>query len=130
MKRSKENSSVNGQSLIEFALIVPILLVLLFLIIDLGRVVYVFSTIQNSAREGARFGVIEPTNFAGIEDRVRRSASGLDQSALQVTTPYFSDDTIQVRIQYQFRIFTPFLPSLFGLNQFQLNTRATMYLEK
>lgn len=48
-----------GQSLVEFALVLPIFLLLLFAVIDGGRYVYVNSTISNAAREGARLGSVE-----------------------------------------------------------------------
>lgn len=43
-----------GQSLVEFALILPVLLLLLFGILDLGRGVYAYNTISNAAHQGAR----------------------------------------------------------------------------
>jgi hypothetical protein len=46
-----------GQSLVEFALILPILLLLLLGIIEGGRIVWAYITIQNAAREATRYGV-------------------------------------------------------------------------
>jgi Flp pilus assembly protein TadG len=43
-----------GQALVEFALVLPIFLVILFGIIDLGRYVYTANALGNGAREGAR----------------------------------------------------------------------------
>jgi hypothetical protein len=48
-----------GQALVEFALVLPIFLLLLFAVIDGGRYVYVNSTLSNAAREGARLGSVE-----------------------------------------------------------------------
>lgn len=45
-----------GASLVEFALIAPILFLLLFGIIELGRVVATFNSVNTAAREGARYG--------------------------------------------------------------------------
>ena len=44
-----------GQSLVEFALIAPILLLLIMGTLDLGRVFYVKIALQSAAREGAYF---------------------------------------------------------------------------
>ena len=128
MKTHKHTHN-QGQTLIEFALLVPILLTISFAIIDLGRVVYFYSAIQNSAREGARFGIIEPFQTWEIENRVRSSAAGLDQSVLQVQTTW-PDDAVRVHVQYTFRALTPVLPSLLGYDQLQLNAYATMFVEK
>ena len=54
--RSADRS--RGQALVEFALIVPIFLLLLFALVDFGRVVYAQQTITQDAREGARAGLV------------------------------------------------------------------------
>jgi Flp pilus assembly protein TadG len=48
-----------GQSLVEFALVFPIFILLLFGLIDVGRLVYLNSTLSQAAREGARAGAVE-----------------------------------------------------------------------
>ena len=45
-----------GQSLVEFALVIPIFLLLLFGLIDGGRLVYQHSVLSQAAREGAGKG--------------------------------------------------------------------------
>jgi Flp pilus assembly protein TadG len=55
--RSRGQSS---QALIEFALISPVLLLLLFGIIDIGRAVFYYDTVNHAAREGARIAVKAP----------------------------------------------------------------------
>ncbi len=46
-----------GQGLTEFALILPILLLLLLGIIEGGRIIWAYITVQNAAREAARYAV-------------------------------------------------------------------------
>ena len=46
-----------SQALIEFALISPVLLLLLFGIVDIGRAVFYYDTVNHAAREGARTAV-------------------------------------------------------------------------
>jgi Flp pilus assembly protein TadG len=48
-----------GQSLVEFALVFPVFIVLVFGLIDMGRYVYMNSTISQAAREAARVGAVE-----------------------------------------------------------------------
>ena len=48
-----------GQSLVEFALVLPIFLLMLFGLIDLGRIIYFNSTLSQAAREGARAASVE-----------------------------------------------------------------------
>jgi hypothetical protein len=47
-----------GQSLVEFALAVPVLLLILFGALDFGRSVADFSALTNAAQEGARYSVL------------------------------------------------------------------------
>src|SRR5712691_6174434 len=46
-----------SQALIEFALISPVLLLLLFGIVDIGRAVFYYDTLGHAAREGARTAI-------------------------------------------------------------------------
>lgn len=47
-----------GQALVEFALVIPVFLLLLFGIIDLGRYVYTANGLNQAAREAARIGSV------------------------------------------------------------------------
>ncbi len=49
--------SQRSQALIEFALVSPVLLLLLFGVIDLGRAILYYDTLNHAAREGARVAV-------------------------------------------------------------------------
>jgi Flp pilus assembly protein TadG len=56
-----------GQSLIEFALVIPLILALVLAFAELGRVVYFYSAVTNAVREAARFGSV--TQFASGSER-------------------------------------------------------------
>src|SRR5438477_3110018 len=66
-----------SQGIVEFSLIAPILVVLLFGIIDFGRLVYVYSTLNQAANEGARMAIRDspllPTN-QDVQTAVRQHA--------------------------------------------------------
>lgn len=51
-------SEARGQSLVEFALILPVFLLLLVGIFDIGHVVWSNDALTNAAREGARFAIV------------------------------------------------------------------------
>jgi Flp pilus assembly protein TadG len=57
-KRRKRRE--RGQSLVETAVVLPILLLLLAAIIDFGRAFDAYIILTNAAREGARFGSVKP----------------------------------------------------------------------
>lgn len=46
-----------GQALVEFALILTVLLMMIFLIIESARILWAWNTVQNAAREGARYAI-------------------------------------------------------------------------
>jgi len=47
----------SGQSMVEFAILAPIFFLLLLGTIDLGRAIYIYNTISDAAREGARAAI-------------------------------------------------------------------------
>lgn len=77
IRRSREQS--RGQTLVEFALILPILILLLVGIFDFGRAVYAFNTVNNAAHEAARLAVVDQ-NCNAIGQAARQHASSLDVS--------------------------------------------------
>jgi hypothetical protein len=66
-----------SQAIVEFCLIAPILIVLLFAIVDFGRLIYTYATINQAVNEGARAAVKDspllPTN-ADVQTAVRQHA--------------------------------------------------------
>jgi TadE-like protein len=54
--------SKRGQALTEFAIVLPVFLMLVFAIIDLGRVVWAMDNVANAAREGARYASVHGTS--------------------------------------------------------------------
>jgi Flp pilus assembly protein TadG len=47
-----------GQGLTEFALVIPLFLLLVVALFDLGRAVFAYNTLTNAAREGARTAIV------------------------------------------------------------------------
>ena len=51
----------SAQSMTEFALILPVLMLILLGVVDFGRVFYYWTSMANAAREGARYGTTHPS---------------------------------------------------------------------
>jgi hypothetical protein len=51
-----------GQALVEFALVAPIFFLLLFAVIEGGRFIFYYETLNNATREGARFAIVNGSN--------------------------------------------------------------------
>src|SRR5207244_7900909 len=65
-----------GQSLVEMAVALPLLLLLVAGALDLAHVYSVASIVANAAREGARYGATQPNDSSGIQNRVVQEAAG------------------------------------------------------
>ena len=64
-----------GQGLVEFALILPLLLVLLLGIIDFGRLFFIYSEVSSAVREAIRFSAVNPFECALIRERASSTLS-------------------------------------------------------
>jgi TadE-like protein len=58
-RAARRSDGPPGQALVEFALVIPIFLVVLFGMLDAGRYVYMRSVLSQAAREGARVAAVE-----------------------------------------------------------------------
>lgn len=97
--RTRNNS---GQALVEFALCAFLLLMLLFAVVEIGRMVLLYTTVSNAARIGTRYAIVHgndagspsgPTNDdAAVISVVKSFASvgGLNPSNLTVHVFYYS----------------------------------------
>ena len=60
-QRARQRSATsNGQSLVELALIMPLMLALVLAAVDVGRLFYAYIGVQNAAREGAAYAAFHP----------------------------------------------------------------------
>jgi Flp pilus assembly protein TadG len=79
----RRNCADSGASMVEFAIIAPVLLILLFGIFELARLGYAFSEVWTSAREGARYATTTGDSDSpgdGIPNFV--DCSGIEEAAL------------------------------------------------
>jgi len=121
-----------GQGLVEFALILPLLLLLLMGIFDFARGIYAYNTVSNAAREGARVAIVNQSAAGGVSLAATKAANqatalGLDASDsadvdVQYLLPDLSDQCpsrglgciAQVRVNYLFQPLTPIIGSIIG----------------
>ena len=98
-----------GQSLVEFVLVLPILLLVLFAIMQMGILFHNYITVTDSVREGARVAAVSRHRTSDrvtvTENRVRASSQNLDQAKLAVTVSSTwepgSDVTVTAKYPYQ-----------------------------
>ena len=107
-----------GASLVELALVLPLLLLLVMGIVDLGRAFNNLMIITNASREGARYASRFPADSNGIIASTRREAenSGINPDDIGVTITGLgasSGQPIKVTTTYSFQMF---LGGLIGIN--------------
>ena len=84
-----------GQSMVEFALILPLVVLLIAGLFDLGRAFFALITITNATREGARYGTLHPADTQGICDAGWREvqSSGIILNNITVSVSCSSTET-------------------------------------
>jgi Flp pilus assembly protein TadG len=80
-----------GQSLVEFALVLPIFLLLFFAVVDLGSAVFTFNSLTNAAREGVRLAIVNQDN-ASIIARAETQVSVAEINAPNVSIDFYQED--------------------------------------
>ena len=108
-----------GQSLIEFALLIPLVILLFTMLIDIGRTVFLYSTLSNAAREGTRYAIVHPAvteaDRADIENRTKEYVAGLrPEDVVVVVTLPGTDGYVNVETRYCYQPITPGLTAIIG----------------
>jgi hypothetical protein len=63
----RRGAQSGGQALVEFALVLPLFLLLMVALFDMGRGVFAYNTLTNAAREGARMAIVNQDKPSIIE---------------------------------------------------------------
>jgi Flp pilus assembly protein TadG len=132
-RRSRSRRTRLGQALTEFALVAPIFFLLLFAIIEAGRFVFYYETLNNATREGARYAIVNGANTLGcstgdpapgttscdptgqdVVDRVRATAFGMSGPAITVLPDWIDNNgrgqTVTVSATYTYQSLVPLVP--------------------
>ena len=152
MKRTAEPTGTRspaagsrGQAVVEFALIAPILLFVLLIAVDFGRIFFTHIQLTNAAREGVAAALADPTDTAAITARVAKEKNVQTQageSAVSVAVACATAATgatidcatansaagigahVTVAVSESFGFFTPMIGNFFN-NNFTLRASAT-----
>lgn len=139
MKRKHQNQ--RGAAAVEFALVLPVLLILVFGIVEFSVALYDKAVITNASREGARAGIVfrvPPMTDAEILDIVSTYCQNrllTFGTPTQVTTTIVregagasgDDLTVQVQYQYGFLVIPKFITGITG--GIQLDAQTIMRME-
>ena len=138
--------AIRGQSLVEFALVLPILTLITVMAIDFGRVYFSYIQIHNAAREAANYAASSPTDSLNIRAAALRETDAQAQSgesAIQIPPPVCKDsagtiisctlakengsgpgNTVTVKVVEDFSFLTPLANGFFN-NNFLMSAAST-----
>jgi hypothetical protein len=143
MRLRRTNDDERGQSLVEFALVIPIVLLLIIGLFDLGRAVYAYNSVSNAARTGARVAIVDQT--IEIQQRAIEQAVSLGLAPVEVAVQFRRPDpnpdpmdnnlcstlsigcVAVVCVQYSYVPATPLIGGIVG--PFYVSSMATMPME-
>jgi len=112
MITNRSNAKRRGQSVVEFALVLPVLLLLVMGIIEFGRIFMAQQSITNASREGARTGVLPSSTSSDVQNTVTSymASAGLDDTCTVTMTnvgpTVSSGSPTSVTVQYTLPILT------------------------
>lgn len=121
-----------GQSIVETAIVLPVVLFLLMAIVDAGRVFHAWLIVTNAAREGARAASAQQ-DWATVQARIE-SASGTWTCGVELTCTDngniqgASGDPVEITVTRDVALLTPVMSALWG-GTVTLTGDATMQLE-
>jgi PKD repeat protein len=135
-----------GQSMVELALVLPLLVLLVLIAVDFGRIYFSYIEIHNAAREGAKYAAQDPSNTALITSAATRETNSQAQSGesvLVLSAPLCKNaggtviacatattggsgpgNTVTIRVAERFSFLTPIINNFFG-NNFQMTAAST-----
>ena len=137
-----------AQTLVEFALILPIALFLILGFFDIGRAVFNFASLTTAVREATRYAIVhkEAINAAAapgystLKQKVSDYSFGIPASAIEITVTFDTikdptgkvdiRDKISVKATYTFVPVTPGIKQILGDgNGIPITAQSTMRLE-
>jgi len=147
MSNNQQYPREKGQSLVELAVSLPILILILMGTFDFGMALFSYSIMRDAAQEGALYASFAPGNKSEIENRARNilprkddevfsSPIDLrDKKAVQVEVNSKGKDCqgvtkgvanyIEVRVIYEYPFFMPFIGKVIGSDTIRMTASAS-----
>lgn len=121
-----------GQSLIEFTIILPIILIILMGIFEFGIMINSYLTINNAARESSRLAAVGGTDIEVINMALSRLPN-LDTNNIMIeVTPSglnrVRGESVTVKITYNYQVITPIISNIIN-NSVNLIAKNSMRIE-
>lgn len=121
-----------GQSMVEMALMLPVIILLLMGMVEFSRIFGSYMLVTHASREGARLASIGKTD-AEIQANVSSKVNVLNISNLQIAiTPgdgsRTTGDDVKVSVKYKLQIYAPVISSIIA-NPLEMEANTYMRME-
>lgn len=135
-----KNKREEGQSLVEFAILLPLLLLIVCGIMDFGWLFYNQLSVQNCCREGARLACVSSADIETgeieekVTNRVMESMPDNLRGRSTVIVEFTNEDSplmgdVRVTVRADMQILTPVLSTINGSDTRELEYIVTMKME-
>lgn len=139
--RERLARSTRGQSLVEFVLALPVLLIIIFGIFEFGQYYYTRLSIRNAVTEGARFAVTgnqlpdpetgdELSRALSIErlilERTRKFGVVRDDITISPSDGGGPEEIVTIRLDYAYRVGLPSVASVLSPGSLDFAVRTSM----
>lgn len=137
----KTDAGGRGQALVEFALVLPVFLLLILGVFDFGRLIFLHTSMTNGAREGARLATVNQ-DVSLIEERIEAQTALIQPSITlnfyvppsdPADTPTEPCDAVPdvgclvvVEVEGDFTAITPIIGSIIGPIEVSAATTSTV----
>lgn len=122
-----------GQSIVEFVLVLPLFLLVVLFILDIGRAVFIYSGMTHAIREGARLGsVLKDCDDTVIQNQVDEMSTfqiDVDVVCTEYEENFVTYYLVIVHGDYDFTAATPFIQNLFLDGKIVISAESTMHRE-
>lgn len=126
--------SRRGQALVEWALLLPVFILLLVGLLDVGRAIYAYNTVANSARYAARVAIVNQDETTVVAAAIKEGvALGLTSADVSCTgcvsggASAVEGTSISITVTYDYEPATPLIGSLFDP---KITSTAEMPIER
>ena len=127
IRLSLARRGARGQAVVEFALVLPFLVLLFFGLIDVGRAIYIGNAAAQAAREGARWGSVQgraadAPGRASVEQYTLDTMNAVPSPVVSVScerngltrTRCTTNDILIVTVESPVQLITPLVAQLIG----------------
>jgi Flp pilus assembly protein TadG len=115
-KQYKHTNRERGQSLVEAAFALPVVIMLMLGLLDLGRAYYIMVELNDAADEAATYAALKYTDISGIRMRAVQSANNVtidpDNVVLSGPPAHGVGQPVTVTISVDMSLYTPFVSQL------------------